>query len=1087
MFGSHRRSLATKIVVWSFIPTAIILVAVALVNFYAYQQVTEELVIERDVEVNRLSASQFSSQLEEYVDMLEAMARTSNMYAGDPRTQQEALQAAAGRLSVFDAGVVILDAFGRVVAAEPERPGVRGQDWSDRAYYRELVRAQIAGAPEAVFSDIVPDGPNATRVVVLAAPITGEQLEFVGALLGMFHLGAPLADTFYGDITVDPTYEDVATYIVDGNGRVIFHTDPSEVGRLSSRREVMRRVVDEELGAIRAAGPADEDILASHARVPGTTWSLITEVSWDALSEASRGYQTYLLLLLGLGVVVPALVVLIGVRRVMEPIQELIQAAKQVAQGRFGQTIRASTGDEIEELAEQFNLMSAELEKSYATLEQRVRDRTQELSVLNAIAAVVSRSLDIDEILKNALGKTLDLMEIEAGGIYLLDPEKQELSLSAHQGLDPDFIQQVDHLPVGEGFSGRVAETGEPIIVHDISSDERLTRTIVAEQGFHSAASFPLLSRGRVLGALFAIARDYREFSLQDIELLTSIGQQIGIAVENARLFEDVKDRLAQLTALQDTTTAVVSTLELDELLSLITHKAVDLLNAAGGVLNLVDWEAAEDEVVASTGSVAAALGFRSPLEGSLSGWVALNREAVLANDVEGEARIDQQAYDFLIASAGVPVRTTAAAPLSIKDQVLGSLVVMDKDGGSGAFTQADLELLKSFASQAAAAIENARLFESELRRAEQFQVISEVGRQMTSIMALDELLKQMVGLIRRTFDYYIVEIALIEDGELSFQAGEGGDWNFRPGQFHLPVDSNSVTGAAAATGEAQLVPDIQADSRYVRLFNTIARSELAVPLMTKDKVIGVLNVESDQPGGFDQSDVDVLQSLANQAAVAIENARLYARAQQVAAVEERQRIARDLHDAVTQTLFSSTLIAEVLPRLWERDHEEGIRRLEELRQLTRGALAEMRTLLVELMPAALADADLPDLMRQLSEATTGRARVPVRLEVDGHRPLPSTVKVSLYRIAQEALNNVAKHSAAESATILLRYADGAVILCIADDGRGFETAHISPEHLGLSIMRERAESIGAEISMSSQPGEGTEISVVWRANSTAD
>jgi signal transduction histidine kinase len=531
----------------------------------------------------------------------------------------------------------------------------------------------------------------------------------------------------------------------------------------------------------------------------------------------------------------------------------------------------------------------------------------------------------------------------------------------------------------------------------------------------------------------------------------------------------------------------VVSTLALDELLTLITKKAVDLLDASGGVLNLVDWDESHDEVVASTGSVASALGFRSPLEGSLSGWVALNKKAVLVNDVGNDARIDQMAYDFLTDQAGVPVRTTAAAPLSIKDQVLGSLVVMDKHEGRGRFAQADLDLLISFASQAAAAIENARLFEAELRRAEQFQVISEVSRRMTSIMALDELLAQIVDLIQRTFGYYIVEIALVEDGELSFQAGRGGDWNFRPGQFRLPIDQESVTGAAAATGEAQLVPDIQADARYVRLFDTRARSELAVPLMTKEEVIGVLNVESDRQEGFDEIDVNVLGALANQAAVAIENARLYARAQQVAAVEERQRIARDLHDAVTQTLFSSTLIAEVLPRLWERDHEEGMRRLEELRQLTRGALAEMRTLLVELMPAALADADLPDLMRQLSEATTGRARVPVQLKVEGHRPLPSVVKVSLYRIAQEALNNVAKHSAASGATLALHYADTSVLLRVADDGRGFDPESISAEHLGLSIMRERAEDIGAEIRIYSEPGVGTEITVVWSAAPAPD
>ena len=137
-------------------------------------------------------------------------------------------------------------------------------------------------------------------------------------------------------------------------------------------------------------------------------------------------------------------------------------------------------------------------------------------------------------------------------------------------------------------------------------------------------------------------------------------------------------------------------------------------------------------------------------------------------------------------------------------------------------------------------------------------------------------------------------------------------------------------------------------------------------------------------------------------------------------AEEERTRLARDLHDAVSQTLFSTSLIAEVLPRLWERNKDEGLKKLEEVRQLTRGALAEMRTLLFELRPAALADAELSDLLRQLSESVIGRARVPVTLEVEGTCEIPPDVKIAFYRIAQEALNNIAKHSGASHAQITL-------------------------------------------------------------------
>ena len=263
-----------------------------------------------------------------------------------------------------------------------------------------------------------------------------------------------------------------------------------------------------------------------------------------------------------------------------------------------------------------------------------------------------------------------------------------------------------------------------------------------------------------------------------------------------------------------------------------------------------------------------------------------------------------------------------------------------------------------------------------------------------------------------------------------------------------------------------------------------------------------------------DPRQVDLALAFASQAAVAMENARLYEQAQALAALEERQRLARDLHDAVSQTLFSASLIAEVLPRLWERDPVEGQRSLAELHLLTRGALAEMRTLLLELRPAALLEVGLADLLRQLAEAAAGRSRLPITLSLDKLAPLPSDLQVNLYRIAQEALSNVAKHSGASRATVSLRClpradgrglsrsserglssAGGAVRgrptsengeatapleLCITDDGRGFDPAVVSPDCLGLDIMRERAEAIGAKLTIDSQVGQGTQLTVFW-------
>jgi PAS domain S-box-containing protein len=198
-------------------------------------------------------------------------------------------------------------------------------------------------------------------------------------------------------------------------------------------------------------------------------------------------------------------------------------------------------------------------------------------------------------------------------------------------------------------------------------------------------------------------------------------------------------------------------------------------------------------------------------------------------------------------------------------------------------------------------------------------------------------------------------------------------------------------------------------------------------------------------------------------------------------AVEERTRLARDLHDAVSQTLFSASLIADVLPRVWERNKEEGQKRLEEVRQLTRGSLAEMRTLLFELRPAALADAELADLLRQLGEAVNGRARLPVAVEIEGACQIPVDVKITLYRIAQEALNNVTKHSGATHCQIRLSCLPREVNLHIIDDGHGFNSSEIAAGGFGLGNIRERANQIGAILNIDSKINEGTDISVVWR------
>jgi PAS domain S-box-containing protein len=206
-------------------------------------------------------------------------------------------------------------------------------------------------------------------------------------------------------------------------------------------------------------------------------------------------------------------------------------------------------------------------------------------------------------------------------------------------------------------------------------------------------------------------------------------------------------------------------------------------------------------------------------------------------------------------------------------------------------------------------------------------------------------------------------------------------------------------------------------------------------------------------------------------------------KAAQEAVTAERTRLARDLHDAVTQTLFSSSLIAEVLPDLWEMDIEEAKKSTEELRQLTRGALAEMRTLLLELRPASLTQTRLSDLIRQLCEAFIGRSRLPITLTIEGERSLLPEVQIAFYRIAQESLNNVFKYARARQVKVSLLLSASGVKFEVCDNGIGFDTSASKPTSLGMRIMRERAEAIGADFHIFSTPGSGTCVEVTWNEN----
>lgn len=203
--------------------------------------------------------------------------------------------------------------------------------------------------------------------------------------------------------------------------------------------------------------------------------------------------------------------------------------------------------------------------------------------------------------------------------------------------------------------------------------------------------------------------------------------------------------------------------------------------------------------------------------------------------------------------------------------------------------------------------------------------------------------------------------------------------------------------------------------------------------------------------------------------------------------LEERQQLAYDLHDAINQTLFSACLITEVLPRVWEKDQAQGRQSLDDLGRLTRGALAELRTVMAELRPSDITDTDLGYWLQVMGNALSSVANIPVTVTVTQKISLHPEVQIAIYDIFREILNNIAKHAKASRLEIDLKQNGTAIELSIRDDGRGFDpfgkTATASHGHNSLSRIREKAEAVGARLSVTSQPGHGAELSLVWQPN----
>ncbi|MGD8903530.1 MAG: PAS domain S-box protein [Anaerolineae bacterium] len=378
--------------------------------------------------------------------------------------------------------------------------------------------------------------------------------------------------------------------------------------------------------------------------------------------------------------------------------------------------------------------------------------------------------------------------------------------------------------------------------------------------------------------------------------------------------------------------------------------------------------------------------------------------------------------------------------------------------------------------------------------RVEELDVLNHIAQMVATLTDLPQALDAVVEIVTSQFAATLSAITIWSSGQNEILAWFSQDHGPEDmvGQF-LPTATAPNIRDPLYRGQAISFPNIfavQWPAGLENLFRTHnVHAMLVAPLRARGTAFGVLAVMTDEAGRtFSPDEISLAETIASDVAAAIDNARLYEQAQELAVTRERQRLARDLHDSVTQTLYSLTLTAEALPRVWEKHPDQAQEALNNLHRRARGALGEMRTLLFELRPAMLLEKAPNELLRQLAHAAMGRTQTAVEVNVQGERALPDEVRVALYRIAQEALNNVTKHAEASQVTIELDLEPEQVVLHVEDDGRGFDPLIVPQSGFGLRNMGDRAKDVGAEFHLESRPGQGTQIEVVWKPhNELAD
>jgi PAS domain S-box-containing protein len=721
-----------------------------------------------------------------------------------------------------------------------------------------------------------------------------------------------------------------------------------------------------------------------------------------------------------------------------------------------------------------------------ACLYAEVQQRLDELTTLNKISQAVNSSLDLQEILTLVTDHSTRLLGMAATSVALRD--RGDLWFAAASGEAAEFVRG-KRLAMGQGIVGKVAQGGEPALVPDVSQDSRFCSSFDEESGFttRSVLCVPLQVQGRTIGAIEAINNKDVVFKEEDLALLTSLAAPVATAIENARLHAETEHRAEQLAVLHELDRAITTSLRITDVYQALACHAGRLLSYDHLSITMIEENRARVAYVTDRHNDSLSAGITLSLQTSSVGWVTARGQPLLRHNITSDSRFSG---DQKLLVDGI--ESVMVIPLRVKARVIGTCNIGSRQ--VGAYSPDDLAAAQLMADMLAVAIENARLFEAEQCARQTAEILRAANLAFTQTLDLDAVLEALLDYLGQFVPYDRARVLLVEDdARIVVRATRG----FDDGQSCVATEetqANPINYTVLTTRKSLLIPDTYEHPGWeCCVGEEHMRGLIGVPLVANGQVIGLCTLETTQARFFAEQHQSLAESLTAQAAIAIQNARLFEQvrvgrerlqtlSRRLVEVQESERrhIARELHDQAGQTLSSLMVGLRLLEEAAD-DNKAVVAHIAGLKDTIDSVLESLHQLATDLRPASLDHLGLVAALRQHAEVFSRQHDLAVQFEtvgLEGERLSP-TVETALYRIVQEALNNVVRHAQATRADVLLERQGNRVISIVEDDGIGFDlVAAMQSGRLGLLGVQERAEMLGGTLVVESTPGAGTTLVV---------